>query len=774
VVASFTAATVGVYVFADHQFAQIIDRSQRAAFSEKISSILHSLAETERRLHFTGMPEAYEKGFQEFFLERFRQEYFDEASASHPFLMKRDGTCLAHPRCSPEQFFSEQSFLASLLTQRAGEFEHTQNGRRYWTLFETFEPWDWIVGYSIPTDVKYADVLAFRAALVSIMVGFMTAAALFVALVAGRFVRPVKKLTETAEKIAAGDLDTPMDISARGEVGMLAKSFAKMRDGLAEKMDDLSRKNFALEREMEQRREIQSALSESEERYRATFDQAPVGIASYKLDGRYFRVNRHLCKILGYTQEELLKTDVWQITHPLDLDISRDCVRRLYSGQSQVCFMEKRYLKKDGHIVWANVTISVLKDEQDKPKNLIAVVEDITERRRAAKEKKRLEERLQEAQKLEALGTLAGGIAHDFNNLLMSIQGNISLLLLSPQTPEPVKNRLKNIETHIQDATGLTRQLLGLAQGGKFSVDATNVNQLVQKTAAMFGRTRKEISLHLDLAAQSLAQVDRGQVEQVLLNLLVNAWQAMPGGGQIFISCKDTILNSSFANPLDCAPGHYVEIKVADTGCGMDSSTLKKIFDPFFTTKDKARGTGLGLSSANGIVKNHGGCISVESQPGKGSTFRVFLPASPESGPVKDAQPLGNMPGEIVEYGTETILLVDDEKDVRETVRDLLTGLGYTVLEAQTPEKALGLYIQNMNAIALVILDMVMPKMSGVEVFDKIRQANPKAKVLLFSGYSLNEQAERIMQRGCNGFIQKPVNLVQLSTKIREVLKASD
>jgi nitrogen-specific signal transduction histidine kinase len=412
-----------------------------------------------------------------------------------------------------------------------------------------------------------------------------------------------------------------------------------------------------------------------------------------------------------------------------------------------------------------------LKDEQDRPKNLIAVVEDITERRRAAKEKKRLEERLMEAQKLEALGTLAGGIAHDFNNLLMSIQGNISLLLLSPQTPEAIKGRLKNIETHIQDATGLTRQLLGLAQGGKFSVDTTNVNQLVEKTAAMFGRTRKEISLHLNLSAQNLAQVDRGQVEQVLLNLLVNAWQAMPGGGQIFVSCKDKVLDTSFAGPLGCNPGSYVEIEVADTGCGMDPTTLKRIFDPFFTTKDKARGTGLGLSSANGIVKNHGGCISVESQPGKGSTFRVFLPASPEAGPVNDARSPGKIPGELVEYGAETILLVDDEKDVRETVRDLLTGLGYKVLEAQTPEKALELYIQNMDAIALIILDMVMPKMSGVEVFDKIRQVNPTAKILLFSGYSLNEQAERIMQKGCNGFIQKPVNLVQLSNKIREVLK---
>jgi len=759
-------------VFADRQFSHIIDRSQHAAFSEKISSILHSLAESDRRLHFTGMPEAYEKGFQEFFLDRFRQEYFAENSVSHPFIIKKDGTCLAHPRCSPEGFFNQQSFLDPLLTQQAGEFEHTLNGRRYWTLFETFEPWGWVVGYSIPTDAKYADVLAFRAALVSIMVAFMTAAALFVALVAGRFVRPVKRLTETAEKIAAGDLDAPLETGARGEVEVLSTSFARMRDSLVEKMDDLSRKNLALEREMEERRKIQSALSESEERYRATFDQAPVGIASYRLDGRYFRVNQRLSRILGYTEEELLKTDVWQITHPLDLDMSRECVRQLYSGQNQACFLEKRYLKKDGRIVWANVTISVLKDENEKPKNLIAVVEDITERRRAAKEKKRLEERLNEAQKLEALGTLAGGIAHDFNNLLMSIQGNISLLLLSPQLPQPVNERLKNMETHIQDATGLTRQLLGLAQGGKFSVADTNVNQLVEKTAAMFGRTRKEISIHLNLTAQKTAQVDRGQVEQVLLNLLVNAWQAMPGGGQIFVFCRDTVLDESFAGPLGCKSGNFVEIEVTDTGCGMDPSTLKRIFDPFFTTKDKARGTGLGLSSANGIVKNHGGCITVESQPGKGSTFRVFLPASQEPAADKKASGQLQTPREILEYGTETILLVDDEKDVRETVRDLLKGLGYTVLEAQTPEKALEIYLQHIDSIALVILDMVMPRMSGVELFDKIRQVNPKAKILLFSGYSLNEQAESIMQKGCNGFIQKPVNILELSGKIRQVIKA--
>ena len=282
----------------------------------------------------------------------------------------------------------------------------------------------------------------------------------------------------------------------------------------------------------------------------------------------------------------------------------------------------------------------------------------------------------------------------------------------------------------------------------------------------MFGRTKREIRIHTKYEEKIWpVEVDRTQIEQVLLNLYVNAWQAMPDGGDLYVETKNTVIDTKYAMPFRVDPGNYAKIAVTDTGVGMDTVTKQKIFDPFFTTKEMARGTGLGLSSAYGIIRNHGGIINVYSEVGQGSTFNVYLPASEKEVTVKKTKaPEG------IFKGTETVLLVDDEEAILEVGKEMLEAMGYRVLLARNGKEAVDVYSEHAGDVDLVILDMVMPDMSGSEVFDKFKDISPEAKVLLSSGYSINGKASGILRRGCNGFIQKPFDMKEFSSKIREIL----
>jgi PAS domain S-box-containing protein len=390
---------------------------------------------------------------------------------------------------------------------------------------------------------------------------------------------------------------------------------------------------------------------------------------------------------------------------------------------------------------------------------------ELAERKQAEDENLMLSERLRQADKMEAVGTLAGGIAHDFNNLLMGIQGYASLMLLDLDPSHPHYERLKRIEEQVQSGADLTKQLLGFARGGRYEVKPTDMNDALEKSSSMFGRTKKEITLHRKYRKDLWSvEVDRGQMEQVFLNLFVNAWQAMPGGGEIYLETENVLLSDAQTIPYTIKPGKYVKISVTDTGTGMDEKTRERIFDPFFTTKEMGRGTGLGLATVYGIVKGHQGAINVYSEPGRGTTFNIYLPASD-----REVIPERTETGTIT-MGTETILLVDDEKMVLEVNREMLESLGYRVYAAESGQEALSVYREKQQEIDLVLLDMIMPGISGGETFDHLREINPAARVLLSSGYSINGEAKIIMERGCNGFIQKPFQFEKLSGKVREIL----
>jgi signal transduction histidine kinase/ActR/RegA family two-component response regulator len=346
------------------------------------------------------------------------------------------------------------------------------------------------------------------------------------------------------------------------------------------------------------------------------------------------------------------------------------------------------------------------------------------------KEKKQFQEQILRAQKLEGIGVLAGGIAHNFNNILMGIQGRVSLMLMDKDYSKPY------------------------------------FKKLVERSVSMFGQTKKEISIHYNFQPGLWAvETDQNQIEQVLLNLFVNAWQAMPEGGELSIQTQNVMLDESYMNLQNLKPGRYVKISVTDNGVGMDEKTRQRIFDPFFTTKEIGRGTGLGLASAYGIVKNHGGIITVYSEKGHGSTFNIYLPASEKY--VSEEK----RTSEKISTGTGNILLVDDEDMILEVNRSMLEAIGYKVMDANSGEKAVRIYQKEKNNIDIVILDMIMPEMSGGQTLDRLKEINPDIKVILSSGYSLSGQGQEILDRGCNGFIQKPFNMNDLSRKIKEIME---
>jgi PAS domain S-box-containing protein len=382
---------------------------------------------------------------------------------------------------------------------------------------------------------------------------------------------------------------------------------------------------------------------------------------------------------------------------------------------------------------------------------------------------KRLESQVLQAKKMDSIGTLAGGIAHDFNNLLMSIQGNISLILLDVKPEAPHYELFKEMERQVANGADLTKQLLGFARGGQYEIKPTDLNEIINRTSTTFGRTRKEISIHRKLDPDLWAvEVDRGQIEQVLLNLYINAWEAMPKGGDLYIETGNLTFEKNCPLLQDSEPGQVVMISITDRGVGMDEETRERIFDPFFTTKEMGRGTGLGLASTYGIIKTHKGVIQVESAVNRGSTFTIYLPASTRKAE-KESSPTAKLTS-----GQETLLVIDDEDDVRKVTTAMLKALGYKVLMGAKGEEGIDLYQKHRQDIALVILDMIMPGMSGEAVFEALRNLNPEVKVILSTGYSLHYMTQDVFTAGCQGFIQKPFTLPSLSRKIREVLDVKD
>jgi len=509
-------------------------------------------------------------------------------------------------------------------------------------------------------------------------------------------------------------------------------------------------------RDITEKKEIETELTQTKNFLQSILDSSIDGITTTDLHGEITHTTPKVKDILGYEQRENVGKKI-SIFYGNGKEDAKAIMKEL-TEKGELRDHEMKMIRKDGEFIDVNLSASLLKNEKGEVIGTLGIYRDITERNR-------LEAQLAQAQRMEALGTLAGGIAHNFNNLLMGIQGNASLMLLEIDPTHINCERIKNIEKSVQNGSRLTRQLLGYAREGRYEVRPISLNLVVEETSNTFGTTKKEITVHQDFAKDLYGiKADQGQIEQVLLNLNINAADAMPGGGDLFLKTMNVTHKDMKNKSYEAKPGNYVLLTVRDTGMGMDKRTRERIFDPFFTTKGLAKGTGLGLASVYGIVKAHGGYIDVDSKKGHGTTFSIYLPASERKieKPVKSARRTTE--------GAGTILLVDDEEMVLDVGVQLFKTLGYTVLEAKGGREAIEIYKESKDEIDIVLLDMIMPDVGGGEAYDRMKEINPDIKVLLSSGYSIDGQAAEIVDRGCDGFIQKPFNMKVLSQEVRKIL----
>ncbi len=610
-----------------------------------------------------------------------------------------------------------------------------------------FPLWRWyIIGYASEADLTAPIGMARRIVYAGTL-GVLVAVVFTLIIVFHLKVnQPLHEIIRAAAAVARGD-HVRATVRRRNEIGTVAEAFNAMVESLAE--------------DQRQIRSILQALKESEEMYRLITEHALSEIIMIQ-DDRIIFANRKMIEDSGYGAEEMTGMAILDLIHPEDRETFQDCLDQLNARSGRMQF-EIRIATRRGDVRYMEFSAAgtMYRDRR----TILCHGIDISEKKEAEAARKRLEDRLNQARKLEAVGTLAGGIAHDFNNLLMGIQGNVSLMQMRAEPGHPFEEKLKNVETAVARGSELTRQLLGFAREGKYEVKQTDINALVRDTAEMFGRTRKEIAVKTALAPDAGAVcVDPGQIEQALLNIFVNAWQAMPGGGELTIRTANAMIRERDPEGPDLAGGAYVMISATDTGEGMAPDIQKRIFDPFFTTRQRERGTGMGLASAYGIIKNHGGAIAADSRPGEGATFTIYLPVVAGTTGEEKAEDMTQTKEEW------TVLLVDDEDMIIEVGEEMLTVLGCRVITARSGREAAEVLAARGDAVDLVVLDMIMPGMNGRETFEAVKQVRPDVKVLLASGYSMDGEAAEIMKQGCDGFIQKPFNLNRLSGAIRKIM----
>lgn len=506
-------------------------------------------------------------------------------------------------------------------------------------------------------------------------------------------------------------------------------------------------------------RELYRKSKQREHLYESLLNSTPDAVVIYNPNGRVIYVNPEFTRVFGYDLDEIAGKSLPYV--PKDDKDRTEVMETMVLAEKPVTGLETERLTKDGRIIDVIISSSCYTDHEGAPAGYLVVLRDITETRF-------IERQLRQSQRMEAIGTLAGGIAHDFNNLLQGIQGYTQLLLLSKQEDDAGYVELREIERAILRASSLTQQLLTFSRKLESNFQAVDINHEIRQVRGLLERTiSKMISVELDLSSDQLVvNADPAQVEQILMNLVINARDSMPEGGRLIIETAESVVDEEYCSVhVGAQPGHYVLIIVSDTGHGMDKETVDRIFEPFFTTKGIGKGTGLGLSTVYGIVKNHGGYIMCYSEQELGTTFKVYLPLikkSPVTESLRDVvTPVG---------GPETILLVDDEDAIRDVGERILSRFGYTVFTACNGMSALELYKNTPGDIDLVILDLMMPEMGGKRCLKEILALDRDARVIISSGYSESGTTEEILNDGACGFIRKPYELKKILKIVREVL----
>lgn len=545
-------------------------------------------------------------------------------------------------------------------------------------------------------------------------------------------------------------------------------------DKLGEERKQLVEMNKQLQIEAEVRRQAEEAYRKSEENYRLLADNANDNIMVLRApDLKFTYISPSIKNTLGYTPEEFMEMSLKDVLTPDSFELAMkklgdELTEGVKPGQSASSILELKEKKKDGSIIWAEVALTYIRNGSGNIEGILGVARNITDRKLAEKEKKRLELQLIHAQKMEAVGTMAGGIAHDFNNILQAITGYTQLISNTNDLSPRIAGYADKITAASDRASNLIQGLLTFSRKVEPKLKPVDLNQEIHRTMHILERTiPRMIAIELRLEnSLNTVLADTNQIGQILMNLGANARDAMPDGGRLLIETTNVKVNGASPDRPPLPGGDYVKLSVSDTGQGISSETQKHMFDPFFTTKETGRGTGLGLSTVYGIVQSHDGAIFCDSVIGNGTRFDIYLPADQyHTLPVSDEKS-----DEIVlNENNSTILIVDDEEAILDATGEILTEYGYTVLRAQSGESALEVY-KTHEKIDLVILDLSMPGMGGRKALQKLLDIDPAAKVIISSGYS-DTSRQVALECGAAGFLGKPYRFKDLQKTIKNALE---
>jgi len=529
----------------------------------------------------------------------------------------------------------------------------------------------------------------------------------------------------------------------------------------------LGKQLLFVSRDVTQRVQMEASLRENEERYRSLVENSAMGIFIVDDNYTFEFVNQRLCQILGYTSSEITGHKFMEFLAPESVELVQDRYQRRQKREAVPMNYEFEVIRKDGERRQVEIYSNVVKDSDGK-NHTIAQILDITERVKAETARDSLESQLHQAQKMEAIGRLAGGIAHDFNNILTIILGYSQMALMNLQPDQKFYSQFQKINDAARRSANMIGKMLAFSRQQNAEPQRLNLNTHLESTKGLLEKiVREDIRMSFIPGARLHdIYLDPTQFDQIIMNLVVNARDAMPKGGTLIIETANFTCDSEYSlKHHGFQPGNYVMISVSDTGCGMDKETLEHIFEPFFTTKGEGEGTGLGLATVYGIIKQNNGFINVYSEPGKGATFKIYFPVyeGQDEKPYQ-AEDLENI------MGQETILLAEDDTDVRTFTRNALQQLGYQVIDFGEPIEALEYFKKHSDEIDLLFTDLVMPGMNGQELHRQIEQIKPGIKVLFTSGYTSNIIAvQGIIKRGIN-FLQKPFAPSVLGKKIRQIL----
>ena len=754
---SFVSIIVGVLFISKIQLTKIIDKSQHEIFAEKVDVIWETLKRNDVRLQKTGLVEAYEDDIKKSTIGKLKNTYYLQPDITpRPIILDEKSTVILHPTYPTGHILmAGDKKIALHQAALEGQFYATTDDHNIWYVYRVFKPWKWIIVYAVPLDEKYEDVLKFSSLLLITMFSITLLVALVLSLAIARLMRPIGDLTEKALEISRGNLDNPINIDSSDEIGLLAESFDQMREAIQSQISKLST-------EVAERKKMEQSLRESEERFRTLHNASFGGILIHD-KGEILDCNQGLSDITGYLFDELIGMDGFILIAP---DWRETVMENILSAVETPYEVEG--IRKDGTLYPLYLQAKNIPYKG----RIVRVTEfrDITESKLAEEEKIRLESQLHQAQKMESIGQLAGGVAHDFNNMLSAILGHTEIAMVRTTPTDPVLSHLKGVEEAALRSADLVKQLLVFARKQTIAPKVIDINDM---SVAMLKMLHRVIGEDIDLTwlpGSDLwkIHVDPSQLDQLLVNLCVNARDAISGGGKIIIETKNIIFDQQYCQlNIGFVQGEYVMLSVSDDGCGMSKEIQKQIFEPFFTTKELGQGTGLGLATVYGIVKQNEGFINIYSERNKGTTFRIYLPRYIGKETVIPSNILVDVP----RGKREKVLLVEDETLMREVAVTLLETLNYKVYSASTPGDAIELIKEHSSDIQLLITDVVMPEMNGRELAKIICEINPDIRCLFTSGYTANVIAHHGVLDEDICFLPKPFTMNDLAIKVHIALE---